>query len=90
MFHVRYRALYLSIDAFSHSREDDIFTAARSPYRIQQSGDKPCHQKRLIAGAPKNHEHVYPVLHPALYSILVSTANNDDDNDDHDDDDDVT
>ena len=41
MFHVRYRALYLSIDAFSHSRIDDIFAAARGPYRIQRSGDKP-------------------------------------------------
>ena len=41
MFHARYRALYLSIDAFSHSRVDDIFAAARGPYRIQHSGDKP-------------------------------------------------
>ena len=74
MFHVRYRAPYLSIDAFSHFRADDIFAAARGPYRIQHSGDKPSHQKRLIAGAPKNHVHVYPILHPALYKILVSTA----------------
>ena len=29
MFLVQYRALYLSIDAFSHSRIDDIFAAAQ-------------------------------------------------------------
>ena len=58
---------------FSPSRVDGIFAAARGAYRIQHSGDKPSHQKRLIAGAPKNHVHVYPVLHPALYSSLVST-----------------
>ena len=40
MFHVRCRALCLSIDAFSHSRVDGIFAAARGPYRIQHSGDK--------------------------------------------------
>ena len=39
MFLVRCRALCLSIDAFSHSRVDDIFAAARGPYRIQHSGD---------------------------------------------------
>ena len=41
MYHVRYRALYLSIDAFSHSRVGDIFAAVRGPSRIQHSGDKP-------------------------------------------------
>ena len=41
MFHVQYQALYMSIDAFSRSRVDDIFAAARGPYRIQRSGDKP-------------------------------------------------
>ena len=41
MFHVRYRAPYLSIDAFSHFRVDDIFAVVRGPYRIQHSGDKP-------------------------------------------------
>ena len=41
MFHVRYRALCLSIDAFSHSLVDDIFAVARGPYRIQHLDDKP-------------------------------------------------
>ena len=41
MFHVQYRALYLSTDAFSHFHVDDIFAAARGPCRIQHSGDKP-------------------------------------------------
>ena len=58
----------------------------------------------MIAGPPKNHLHVYPVLHPpALYPTLVSTAllqhlnntttnnnnnNNDDDDNDNDNDND--
>ena len=74
MLYVRYRAPYLSIDAFSHFRADDIFAAARGPYRIQHSVDKPSHQKRLLVKAPKHHLHVYPVLHSALYSTLESTA----------------
>ena len=74
MFHVRYGELYLSVDTFSHSRVDDVFAADRGPYRIQHSGNKPWHQKRLIAGAPTNHVHVCPVLRPALYSTLMSTV----------------
>ena len=34
MFHLPNRALYLSIDDFSHSRVDDIFAAARGPTRV--------------------------------------------------------
>ena len=45
-----------------------MLSHSRGPYRIQHSGDKHSHQKRMTAGAPKNHVHVYPVLHPALYS----------------------
>ena len=41
MFHVRYQAPYLGIDAFSHFRVDDIFAAGRGAYRTQHSGDKP-------------------------------------------------
>lgn len=51
MIHAQCRELSLSTDAFSFHAYDR-FVAAAGPYNIQHLGDRPCHQRMLIVGAP--------------------------------------
>ena len=78
MFRVQYRALSLSINAFSRFCVNDIFAAARGPYRtnrIQHSGDKPyiTSKKADRWGSQKPHACISSLASCAL-SDLVSTA----------------